>query len=121
MQARRGSPAASERSETMRNTTTVLMRFRVQEYGTWKAVFDGHEEARVRHGGIGHRILRDANDDLALTVLLEFTSPGGAAAFTHDISLIQAIRASGVEGGPHGGRYDVDYLEELDTVAAYKP
>jgi hypothetical protein len=103
----------------MSSSTTVLIRFRVQEYETWKAVFDGHKEARVRHGGIGHRILRDADDASALTVLLEFTSPGGAHGFVRDISLISAIRASGVEGGPHGGGYDIDYLEELDTVADY--
>ena len=37
-----------------------------------------------------------------------------------DISLLHAIRAGGIEGGPHGGGYEIDYLEELDTVAGYK-
>jgi hypothetical protein len=99
--------------------TTVLMRFRVHEYETWKAVFDAHEEARIRHGGVGHRVLRDANDPLALTVLLEFVSLGGATGFVEDISLAYALGASGVEGGAHGGKYHVDYLEELDAAAAY--
>ena len=103
----------------MSSRTTVLFRFRVHEYEAWKAVFDGHEEARVRHGGVGHRILRDAQDALALTVLVEFASLGGATGFVNDISLIYALGASGVEGGAHGGRYHVDYLEELDTVAEY--
>jgi hypothetical protein len=105
----------------MSSRTTVLMRFRIREYETWKAAFDGHEEARVRHGGIGHRLLRDADDALALTVLVEFTSLGGATGFTRDISLLQAIRASGIEGGPHGGGYDIAYLEELETVVEYLP
>ena len=104
----------------MSTGTTVLMRLRIHEFETWKAVFDGHEEARVRHGGVGHRILRDAHDPSALTVLLEFTSLGGATGFTRDISLLQAMRAGGVEGGPHGGDYHIDYLEQLDTVAQYE-
>src|SRR5262245_16627486 len=104
----------------MNSSTTVLVRLRVEDYEAWKAVFDGHEEARVRHGCVGHRILRDADDALALTVLLEFTSPGGANGFGHDISLLQAMRAGGVEGGPHGHQYEIDYLEELDTVARYE-
>ena len=103
----------------MSSRTTVLFRCRVHEYEAWKAVFDGHEEARVRHGGVGHRILRDAEDALALTVLLEFASPGGATGFVEDVSLVYAIGAAGVEGGAHGGRYHIDILEELDTVAAY--
>jgi hypothetical protein len=103
----------------MSNSTTLMFRFRVHEYEAWKAVFDGHEEARVRHGGVGHRVLRGAEDALALTVLVEFASLGGAAGFVEDISLVYALGASGVEGGAHGGQYHVDYLEELDTVAEY--
>ena len=103
----------------MSSRTTVMFRFRVHEYEAWKAVFDGHEEARVRHGGVGHRVLRDAEDALALTVLVEFASLGGATGFVEDISLVYALGASGVEGGAHGGMYHIDYLEELDTVAVY--
>jgi hypothetical protein len=98
----------------------VLARFRVLDYETWKEAFDGHEEARVRHGGVGHRILRAADDGAALTVLLEFVSAGGAIRFTRDdVTLLCAIRDGGVEGGPHGGRYTFDYLEEIEEVANY--
>ena len=103
----------------MSSRTTVLFRFRVAEYEAWKAVFDGHEEARVRHGGVGHRVLRDAEDALALTVLVEFASLGGATGFVEDVSLAYALGAGGVEGGAHGGRYHVDILEELDAVGVY--
>jgi hypothetical protein len=103
----------------MSTGTTVLVRVRVSDFEGFKAVFDGHEEARVRHGGIGHRILRDTRDPLALTVLLEFTSLGGATGFTDDVSLLEALRAAGVEGGAHGGGFHIDYLEQVDTVAQY--
>jgi ATP dependent DNA ligase domain len=108
-----------ERSESMSSRTTLMFRFRVHEYEAWKAVFDGHEEARVRHGAVGHRVLRDAQNALALTVLVEFASLGGAKGFVEEISLVYALGASGVEGGAHGGSYHIDYLEELDTVAVY--
>ena len=103
----------------MSSRTTVMFRFHVHDYEAFKTAFDGHEEARVRHGGVGHRILRDAQDASALTVLVEFASPGGATGFVKDISLIYALGDSGIEGGAHGGRYHVNYLEELDTVAEY--
>ena len=70
----------------MSSRTTVMFRFRVHDYEAFKAVFDDHEEARVRHGGVGHRILRDAQDALALTVLVDFTSLGGATGFVKDIA-----------------------------------
>ncbi len=72
----------------MSSRTTVLFRCRVHEYEVWKAVFDGHEEARVRHGGVGHRILRDAEYVLAITVLLELVSQGGKTGFVEDVSLV---------------------------------
>jgi hypothetical protein len=104
----------------MRPASTVIVRFHVDDYDVWKAAFDAHEDARLRHGGIGHRILRGAEDRLALTVLLDFASAGGAYGLTWaDVSLLCALRAGGVEGGPHGGRYDIGYLEEVDAVAEY--
>jgi hypothetical protein len=104
----------------MSTGVTVLVRARVSDFEGFKAVFDGHEEARVRHGGIGHRLLRDTRDPLAFTVLVEFTSMGGATGFTDDVSLLEALRAAGVEGGPHGGGFDIDYLEEVEIVAQYR-
>jgi hypothetical protein len=35
------------------------------------------------------------------------------------VTLLCAIRDGGVEGGPHGGRYTFDYLEEIEEVANY--
>jgi hypothetical protein len=93
----------------------VIERFRVLDYGTWKAAFDDHVEARVRHGGVGHRVFVAENDAKAVTVMLEFASHGGAISLEkYDVSLLDAIRRGGVVGGPHHLQRKVDYLEVAD-------
>jgi hypothetical protein len=94
----------------------ILARFRVADYAVWKAAFDGHAEARFGHGALGHRVFRSEDDELALTVLIEFTSRGGALGLIQDdVSTLCAISDGGVEGGPHGGQWHVDYLDQVDA------
>jgi hypothetical protein len=94
----------------------ILARFRVADYAVWKAAFDGHVEARFRHGALGHRVFRSEDDESALTVLIELTSRGGALGLTQDdVSTLCAIREGGVEGGPHGGHLQIDYLDQVDA------
>jgi hypothetical protein len=93
----------------------ILARFRVADYAVWKAAFDGHVDARFRHGALGHRVFRSEDDENALTVLIELTSRGGALGLTEGVSTLCAIAEGGVEGGPHGGQWHIDYLDEVDS------
>lgn len=88
--------------------TTLAVRHSVKDYDGWKAAFDGHGEARRRHGSTGHRVLRDGND---LLVLLEFPSDSAAAAFQADPSLGAAMAKAGVQGAP-----DISVRTESDQV-----
>jgi hypothetical protein len=95
----------------------VTARFLVSDYDMWKAAFDAHVDARIRHGAVGHCVLRAEDNPNALTLILEFTSRGGAISlFEHNVSTLQAIRRGGVEGGPHHLKWQVNYLEELDAA-----
>jgi hypothetical protein len=92
----------------------VLERFRVLDYEPWKAAFDDHVEARIRHGALSHRVFLAENDAKAVTVMLEFTSTGGALALeNYDLSRFDAIRRGGVAEGLHR---QVDYLDVADVA-----
>jgi hypothetical protein len=61
-------------------------------------------------------MFRSEDDELAVTVLIEFTSRGGAHGLIQgDVSTLCAISDAGVEGGPHGGQWQIDYLEQVDA------
>jgi hypothetical protein len=95
----------------------VIARFRIADYDTWKAAFDDHVEARIRHGAIGHRVFRVEGDENALTVMVEFTSHGGAVGLIRDdVSTLDAIRRGGVEGGPHDVKWQLDYVDQVDVA-----
>ena len=109
--------AAPETVAGMANSVFVIARFRIADYDTWKAAFDDHVEARIRHGAIGHRVFRVEGDENALTVMVEFTSHGGAVGLIRDdVSTLHAIRRGGVEGGPHDVRWQLDYLDQVDVA-----
>jgi hypothetical protein len=95
----------------------LLARFRIADYETWKAAFDDEAETRIRHGAKGHRVFRGEEDENALTVLIEFASRGGAVSLAEDdVSVLYTIRRADIEGGPHGGKWQIDYLDEVDTA-----
>lgn len=95
----------------------VLLRIRVRDYEVWKSVFDGRADARIRHGALGHRVLRDDDDPNALTLILELASSGGAISLVeYDVSTLAALGDGGVEGGPHRPAWQIDYLEEADAA-----
>ena len=98
----------------------VITRFRIEDYATWKVAFDDTVDVRIRHGAVGHQVFRSQDDENTLIVTLEFTSRGGAIGLTRDdASLLSAIRAAGIEGGPHDVKWQLDYVEQTDT-ADYK-
>jgi hypothetical protein len=93
----------------------LIARFRATDFGPWKQAFDEQEDALVRHGGRGHRILRFLDDPDEYLVMLDVASAGGAKGFLREPSLFGAIEAAGVEGGAHHVSYTLDRCEELEA------
>jgi hypothetical protein len=77
--------------------TTLAVRHTVNDFDTWKAGFDGHDQNRRGHGSTGYRVLQDGNNVLAL---IEFPDAASAQAFTTDPSLREAMDEAGVVGTP---------------------
>ncbi len=48
----------------------VIVSYRVDDFDAWKAVFEGHEAARIEGGFLGHHVNRTENDPNALAVYL---------------------------------------------------
>lgn len=83
--------------------TTLAVQQSVENFETWKPVFEDHEKVRRSHGSTGHQLLRDGNTVL---VLIDFESAAGAAAFAADPSLHEAMERGGVQGAPSVAVYD---------------
>lgn len=85
---------------------TMAIRHPVQEYATWRKVYDEVEDLRAKHNYTGDRVLRDAEDASTLLVLHEFASIDEARAFAGDPGLKQAMENAGVAGPPRIEFYD---------------
>lgn len=77
--------------------TTLAVRHTVNDFDTWKAGFDGHDQNRRGHGSTGYRVLQDGNNVLAL---IEFPDAAAAASFQSDPSLREVMAKAGVVGAP---------------------
>jgi hypothetical protein len=77
--------------------TTLAVRHTVSDFNTWKAGFDGHDQARRGHGSTGYRVLQDGNSVLAL---IEFPDAASAQAFQTDPRLGEVMAKAGVVGAP---------------------
>jgi ornithine carbamoyltransferase len=96
--------------------TVVIVRHHVEDFQRWKRVFDANEDARLRHGGRGHRILRSLDDPNELMVVIEFASRGGAVGFLGDPAFIYAIRDGGVRGGAHHKQWTEELHRQVESV-----
>lgn len=91
----------------------VLVRHNVEDYNTWRPVYDGHQAFRKETGSLGARVLRDANDPSNVVVISEWPDMKAAQAFATSPSLHEAMGRAGIVGKP-----DVYFLEQIDTQPA---
>lgn len=82
-------------------SAAVVIDHDVEDYATWKRVFDRHAGARRDAGIIAAHVNQDAADPNRLRVYLAGTDPGRLAAFVGDIALMATMREAGVTGPPH--------------------
>lgn len=77
-----------------------LVHHKVEDYKTWKSVFDGHSSLRSEAGSQGGKIFRSINDPNELFVLLEWDSIENAQKFAQSDSIKEAMKKAGVVGMP---------------------
>ena len=79
---------------------TMLVRHDVNEYGTWKEVYDSVDNLRAQYGCTAQRVLRSPESANTVLVLHEFPSLERARGFADDPGLKEAMQQGGVAGAP---------------------
>jgi len=87
----------------------MIVKHSVQDFGTWKPVFDGDAGRRSDAGCRSTDVYRDATDPNAVTVVLEFGSQDQAHAFANDPALAETMKKAGVKGRP-----DISFLNAVE-------
>ena len=78
-------------------TTTMLIRHRVADYPTWRAVYDSVEDLRQQHGGFGAEVLVYPADRQDVLVLHRFPTIEQAQSLAGSDQLRQAMTRAGVD------------------------
>jgi heme-degrading monooxygenase HmoA len=73
-----------------------LVHHKIEDYKTWKTVFDGHSSLRSKAGSLGGKVFRSTNNPNELFVLLEWDSLANAQKFAQSDSIKEAMKNAGV-------------------------
>jgi hypothetical protein len=82
---------------------SLLIRNQVHDYDGWKAAFDKYERFREEHGVRSYRVLRRADDEHDVQVILDFDSEAAAADFRGRLEQILATPQSRAQVVSHEG------------------
>jgi len=91
----------------------MLVRHKVQDYSTWKPIFDEHRLTRQAAGSLGGRLFRSADDRNELVMLLEWDDMEKAREFAQSDDLRTTMARAGVADRP-----DVYFLIEVEQLSA---
>ena len=80
--------------------THVLVQHKVNDYASWKVVFDEHAEFRRSAGEKACRIFHSGTDPNDLTMLMEWDSVRNAEKFFASSKLKSAMQEAGVAEEP---------------------
>jgi hypothetical protein len=81
-------------------STTLFARHHVNDYSTWRPVYDAAETIRSRYGVTSKRVFRDPKDPNELLITHEFPTLEKAQSFLNDPALAEAMKKAGVTGQP---------------------
>ena len=91
----------------------VLVRHKVEDYTTWKPMFDEGEMGRRAVGSKGGYVFRNADDANEVFILMEVTDLEQARQAARSEEMRQSLQRAGVADQP-----DLYFLEEVDRPAA---
>lgn len=87
----------------------LFVRHKVEDYATWKPVFDQHGATREANGSKGGRLFRNASDPNELIILFEWDDINRARQFAQSPGLRETMQRAGVVDQP-----DIYFLEEIE-------
>jgi hypothetical protein len=77
-----------------------LIRHKVKNFETWKAVYDKHQPKRGEAGLTDKHVLRSASDSNEVVLLFEAKDLSRARAFSESTELRETMQAAGVVDKP---------------------
>jgi hypothetical protein len=81
-------------------SATLVVRHKVNNYATWRNVYDELESLRAQHGCTAQRVMRLPDNANDLLVTHDFPSVEQANSFAHDPALKAGMQRGGVDGPP---------------------
>ena len=81
-------------------SATLVVRHTVNDYATWRPVYDELESLRLQHGCTVKRVLASPEDANDLLITHDFPTVEQAHAFAHDPALREGMERAGVAGAP---------------------
>ena len=78
----------------------MFVRATVEDYATFRDVFDGAEEIRRSAGSTGNAVYQSVDNPNDVTVRADFPTADAAKAFGSSEGLRDAMSRSGVQGPP---------------------
>lgn len=100
---------------SQRAEAELLVRARPLDVARWLELFEESRPLRIKHGAVGHRFLRNMDDPKDITLVIEFTSRGGARGYADEVGRLVTNRQVGLEG--HQGGWQEVLLEPIEVVA----
>jgi hypothetical protein len=87
----------------------MIIQHKVQDFATWKPIYDSHASARSAAGLTNGRVFRSVDDPNEVTVLLDTADAKQANDFLASEDLKNAMQRAGVVGQP-----EIYVLEKAD-------
>ncbi len=81
-------------------SATLVVRHKVNDYATWRPVYDELEQLRAQHGCTAKRVMRLPDDTNDVLVTHDFPSVEQANSFATDPELKAGMQRAGVAGAP---------------------
>jgi heme-degrading monooxygenase HmoA len=91
----------------------LLIRHKVEDYETWKSMYDEHAATRKAAGSQGARLLRNTADGNEVVAIITWLNLEQAEAFSNSPDLHTVMQKAGVIGTP-----ELIYLEEVEQTPA---
>ena len=89
----------------------VLVHHEVNDYHSWRSVFDAAIDFRHHGGERSCRVFRKSGDPNNLTLLFEWEDLDQAQSYMNSSELRDKMKEAGVIGKP-----EIEYLSEMYTV-----
>lgn len=93
--------------------TIALVRHRVDDFDSWKKVYDGFAPIQAEHGVRAHQVLRSIENPNDVIVTHAFDSGEAAREFFATPELKEAMSKAGV----NAESVEISYFEEIETGA----